>query len=372
VEAQGFKGGIWVLWNSHELDAKIITSHDQFVTIEITPPNRRSWLLTIVYANPHGPLREALWQELAQCATDFRKPWLLAGDFNETAYLEERNHGSPEMLRRCNRFKQLIENNGLIDLGFFGPNFTWTRGLNQENRKEARLDRALCNMEWRGRFQEAAVRHLIRACSDHSPLLIAIDGFAHATPSRKPFRFLAAWMSHNQFEDFVRGKWSPHSSLIRNLSNLAAELTTWNREVFGNLFRKKRSLWARIEGIQLKLEAGAPRFLLKLEKKLRQELDLTLNQIAVMWRQKARTDQIRDGDRNTKYFHTSTVIRRQFNRINALRDQDARWCTDEASIKRIVISHFKNLFSADATDSGFRWPNINGFPAISAHKIQEL
>jgi len=52
VEAQGFQGGIWVLWNSHEIDAVVIKSHHQFVTMEITPPNRRSWIFTVVYASP--------------------------------------------------------------------------------------------------------------------------------------------------------------------------------------------------------------------------------------------------------------------------------------------------------------------------------
>jgi len=33
------------------------------------------------------------------------------------------------------------------------------------------------------------------------------------------------------------------------LDKLAATLTTWNKEVFGNLFYRKRNLWAWLEGI---------------------------------------------------------------------------------------------------------------------------
>jgi len=97
---------------------------------------------------------------------------------------------------------------------------------------------------------------------------------------------------------------------VSNLYNLAAELSTWNKEVFGNLFRRKRKLWGRIEGIQRRLAAGAPLYLLKLERRLRLDLNQTLDQIAMSWFQKARVDQIEDGDRNTKHFHTSTIIRR--------------------------------------------------------------
>ena len=71
VVAQGFQGGIWVLWNSHEIVVEVVFSHDQFVTVEITPPNNRRWFLTVVYASPHAHMRETLWQELQRCAAEY-------------------------------------------------------------------------------------------------------------------------------------------------------------------------------------------------------------------------------------------------------------------------------------------------------------
>jgi len=372
VEAQGFQGGIWVLWNSNEIGVDVVKSHEQFVTVEVKPQNRRSWLLSVVYASPHIQLREILWQELQRFASEHQKPWLLAGDFNETTCLEERNHGGPEMIRRCTCFKHWIENNRLIDLGFSGPKYTWSRGLTGDTIKEARLDRALCNAEWRLRFQEGSVRHLIRACSDHSPLLLSTDGFAQPSSSRKPFRFHAAWVYHHQFEEFVKDNWTPHYPLVQNLSNLAAELSTWNKEVFGNLFRAKRRFWARIEGIQQRLDAEAPRYFLELDRRLRQELNQTLDQIALLWFQKARIDQIRDGDRNTKYFHMSTVIQRRFNRIDVLKDSEERWCTNSNEVKRLVVDHFKTLFSEEATGPSTFKLNTSDFPTLPTTLVQDL
>jgi len=213
--------------------------------------------------------------------------------------------------------------------------------MHWETRKEARLDRALCDAEWRVRFQEGVVRHLIRAGSDHSPLLIATEGFTQSLPSKKPFRFHSAWLYHHQFENLVKDNWDSNNLLAQNLSALASKLVVWNREVFGDLFHKKRRLWARIEGIQRKLETGAPWFLLKLDRRFRQELAQTLDQIAIMWLQKARIDHLCDGDRNTKYFHMSTIIRRRFNRIDALRDREDRWCTDAAMVKKPCCHPFQ-------------------------------
>ena len=130
VEAQGFQGGIWVLWNPEEIQVDPITLHDQYVTVEIRYNHHTSWLISFVYASPHTQRREVLWHELSSFAAECHRLWrLLVGDFNDTISLEERNHVGSDTLRHCTRFKQWIENSGLIDLGFYGPKFTWARGL---------------------------------------------------------------------------------------------------------------------------------------------------------------------------------------------------------------------------------------------------
>jgi len=91
VEARGFQGGIWVLWNSDEMDIAVLNSQDQFVTVKVDPQDQVEWLLTFIYASPHSSTRVSLWPELQRLATEYHRPWLLAGDFNETASLEERN-----------------------------------------------------------------------------------------------------------------------------------------------------------------------------------------------------------------------------------------------------------------------------------------
>ncbi|KAL8152131.1 hypothetical protein V2J09_021939 [Rumex salicifolius] len=94
------------------------------------------------------------------------------GDFNDTVSLEERTGSSDSMRRRCDRFKEWVEDMELLDLRFTGPKFTWSRGLDPSSRTSAHLDRGLCNMEWRGAFPEAPVKHLACNQSDHAPVLL--------------------------------------------------------------------------------------------------------------------------------------------------------------------------------------------------------
>ncbi|KAJ8422458.1 hypothetical protein Cgig2_022201 [Carnegiea gigantea] len=105
VEAQGFQGGIWVLWKPNHLDINIFHSHEQYVTMEVKWRRHVEWLFIIVYANPRLQAQEIL-------GTDLQQP----GYFNEIISLDERNHRGPEMLCSRNKFKNWIKNNGLIDL----------------------------------------------------------------------------------------------------------------------------------------------------------------------------------------------------------------------------------------------------------------
>jgi len=220
--------------------------------------------------------------------------------------------------------------------------------------------------------QDGAVRHLLQACSDHSPLLISTGGFPQTGMTSKPFRFQVAWATHNQFEDVVRASWCSPFPLMPKLLELAAALTMWNKEVFGNLFRRKRKLWARLAGIQRRIMVGTLRYILKLERRLRQELEQMLDQIAMLWFQKAREDQIRGGDRNTKYFHMSTIIRRRFNRVNVIKDNDGVWCTDPRCIHQLIVAHFRALFFAELdANVEFRTRTVD-FPRLSSLVAQGL
>jgi len=92
----------------------------------------------------------------------------------------------------------------------------------------------------------------------------------------------------------------------------------------------------------------------------------------LLWYQKARVDQIRDGDRNTKFFHTTTIIRRRFNRIEALRDSTDDWQHDPGTVKGMVIDFFKNLFSEEAGSYPEESLRTIGFPSLSSYWSQEL
>lgn len=80
----------------------------------------------------------------------------------------------------------------MIDMGFSGNIFTWARGKHVHSRIERRLDKALCNMDWRTGWPNAFVQHLPQIYSDHSPILLNLDNQHTNKMLQRPFRFLAA------------------------------------------------------------------------------------------------------------------------------------------------------------------------------------
>ncbi|XP_056692243.1 uncharacterized protein [Spinacia oleracea] len=160
VDAQGFSGGIWVFWKPELITVNPIEQHNQYITMEITRIGEVPWYFTTVYASPDPSKRQDLiWRELENFAARNNKPWMLAGDFNETRFDWERSSSCSETSRRSNHFNQWVEHNQLLEIEFSCPSHTWARGNSAETRTSARLDRALCSTEWGLVFDKARVKH---------------------------------------------------------------------------------------------------------------------------------------------------------------------------------------------------------------------
>src|SRR4051812_17833064 len=104
--------------------------------------------------------------------------------------------------------------------------------LELETRKSAKLDRGLCNDEWRRSFPEASLRHLPHSYSDHCPIFLQTAGNHPKSLGRRPFRFLAAWLENRDFLRLVEEKWDRECLIPSALKKLSDDLSHWNKETF--------------------------------------------------------------------------------------------------------------------------------------------
>lgn len=159
----------------------------------------------------------------------------------------------------------------MTDLGFSGPKFTWSKKRDIGDLIQCRLDRCWVNSGWKYFYLEANVTHLARVNSYHCPLLLNLNPLLGST-SYRPFRFQTIWLSHNEFPIVVRNAWaSKEGNLAGAISNFTTKAQRWNKEVFGNVFIRKKQIMARLLGTQRALVVCPNSFLINLQKQLTEE-----------------------------------------------------------------------------------------------------
>lgn len=291
------------------------------------------------------------------------------GDFNSVLAASEISDPTKFSQNRSTAFAEWIFDQGLIDVGFERPWMTWKRGNQETTFKSARLDRALGEGDWIMKFQNAKLRHLPMMHSDHSPLLLNTDG-NQSIKRHYNFKFQAVWLVNNDLEQVVRDVWAPKNTFNDNIKNLIPSLEEWNSSVFGNIRRKKDRLLARIAGIQRKLMTEKHNGLLNLEKRLQNDLEDILFQEELHWFQKSREEWIRSGDRNTRFYHMATTMKKSKNRVTGLLNDEGVMVTEENEMKEMIMNYFKSLFCRDEScDTSLAHRNC--FPLLNTNTREE-
>ncbi|XP_074318309.1 uncharacterized protein LOC141655112 [Silene latifolia] len=179
-------------------------------------------------------------------------------------------------------------------------------------------------------------------------------------------------MSHAKFSDFVKANWSNDQPLFPFIHEFADHLQDWNKIFFHNIFAKKRSLERRLLGVQRKLASNGPNYIFKYELKLKQQLDAVLREEEILWFQKSRMEAICDGDRNTRLFHLSTIIRRKHNRIEGFQDSLGNWTWDATQIKGMVLDFFRDLFVGPSSAINLEGITLGSFPQLTTVEMEKL
>ncbi|KAJ4767097.1 Endonuclease/exonuclease/phosphatase family protein [Rhynchospora pubera] len=155
VPARGLSGGLCLAWRD-DLDAQILHTSQNHIAAYITMKGKPPWVLVGIYGDPSHYRNRELWQNLSYVigANDLV---CLMGDFNEILNGDEKFGGSSRVKSSTVDFKNFVFENGLIDMGYKGPAYTWTnkRGVSQAIFQ--RLDRVLVTSSWLHQFPNAYV-----------------------------------------------------------------------------------------------------------------------------------------------------------------------------------------------------------------------
>ena len=121
----------------------------------------------------------------------------------------------------------------------------------------------------------------------------------------------------------IEAVWSKNSDepwdtkIVTKIDQCGKALTRWSKQAFGNVKReieRKRKELAKAEERAIRGGDLGPM------KTLQEEINLLLDKEATMWRQRAKILWLKDGDKNTKFFHSKASQRRRRNYIIRLLD----------------------------------------------------
>jgi hypothetical protein len=179
------------------------------------------------------------------------------------------------------------------------------------------------------------------------------------------------WLKVDGFIDRVRGWWgsyvflgSPSHISASKLKALKMNLKQWNSNEFGNIHFKQQKLLFSLHELETTsemrdLSEGEVAERLRLISEL--EKNSLLEEICC--RQKSRVLWLKEGDKNTKYFHKIANSHRRHNSIRQL-TINGELSSDLGAIKAQIIEFYKTLYTEDVG----RRPLLDGlhFSSISS------
>jgi hypothetical protein len=86
------------------------------------------------------------------------------------------------------------------------------------------------------------------------------------------------------------------------------------------------------------------------EVRLKCKLELLEEMENTKWKQRAHAWWLRDGDRNTRYFHAAATTRKKNNMVKELRWEDGSVVAAGSELTKYVLSYFQGLFTSSGGD----------------------
>ncbi|KAL1148134.1 hypothetical protein V6Z11_A10G104400 [Gossypium hirsutum] len=156
-------------------------------------------------------------------------------------------------------------------------------------------------------------------CSDHNAILLGstshkpINDFKD---TKSLFKFEAYWAKDKHAKNLVRSVWDDNKNncnFIECLDKICSSLGPWqhartSRSELGCLYTEEESYWA----------------------------------------QRSRIAWLKEGDKNTRFFHVRAIERFKKNNIEGITDMDGNWVEGTTNVYRVAWNYFNNLFSSEA------------------------
>ena len=201
-------------------------------------------------------------------------------------------------------------------------------------------------MEWFQVFDKARCQHIDTFASDHSMFLLDTDPGKERR--KKRFYFDKRWLQREGIQQVIEKAWSKEEQgsrmfkVTKKVKNCRIELLKWRNTFQANSRQKISELKKDFERVKESSLDNRKEILAHIKDQLKAAYKEGEN----FWCQKARINWLREGDKNTKYFHSYVKGKRVSNRIRTLQRGNGSWTTNEEEIVTEISDFFKDLFNS--------------------------
>ncbi|GJW81795.1 RNA-directed DNA polymerase, eukaryota, reverse transcriptase zinc-binding domain protein [Tanacetum coccineum] len=262
---------IVVGWNRDIVNVMVLHCSEQTMLYLLESiENKKKFFYCFTYAANHGKDRRSLGKNLIQ--------YKIIVDMIE--------------------FKECLEEIKVEDLNCSGLHYTWIQSrLNPKNGILKKIDRVLGNNSFMGNFPSTHAMFLPHLSSDHCLVVLIVPKMVRKI--KKAFKFANFTTEKPEFPDIVKKGWDMELS--------------WKN---GNLYEIVKKWKEELQNIQTRANANPHDAEFKREEaKIMKGYSTAAQDEEIFLCQQAKIDWLRDGDRNSKFFHAILKSRNHKNGV---------------------------------------------------------
>ena len=188
---------------------------------------------------------------------------------------------------------------------------------------------------------------------------------------KKRFQFDKRWIQQEDVEGVVKKAWSIHCEGTRwfkvkqKIRNCTVELLKWSSSKKGNSLEKIKWCKKQIDDIKTSTTENKKQQV----QEMKWQLKKAYEDEEAYWNQKSRLRWLKEGDKNTQFFHATVKGRRKRNKIQNLRMANGEWTANEDELGKEVANYYKDLFKSSAT--GELEVILDGIPVTITEQINK-
>ncbi|KAA3489415.1 reverse transcriptase [Gossypium australe] len=326
VSAEGKSGGLALMWK--EGNKVTIQNYSKYhIDSLVKMDDGKDIRFTGFYGQADPTLRNQAWDMLRRIKSNVREEWIVGGDFNAILNNAEKEGGRRKSQNLMNDFRS---NNRE------GADFV-----------KERLDRFIVSEEAIEKMPYIDTKVVCQSKSDHDAILLNTIGSKpkeRKVDLKQSFRYDACWAKEQEAKDIINRVWSKiNRNFMEKVEDIRENLGPWQYQRYKRMRSKINNLEKKIGIIMDNPSNTNSTRLLKLA---RGKLGHLYDVEEKYWMQRARIQWLKEGDRNTRYFHVRATSRQKKNSIERLKYSNGEWHEDKSEICNVAWNYFNNLFKS--------------------------